>query len=101
MDWANWERQGFPARRVQDQIQAISNEKNTLHTRMTLLASLKDSLNDYNLETEPGAKKVKWQGGRKGLTCLMHMTWDPKQQGTRSKPRSILGAPQRGNTHSR
>jgi hypothetical protein len=43
-DPANWERKGFPSRKVQDQIQAITDEQNTPSTRMTLLASLKDSL---------------------------------------------------------
>jgi hypothetical protein len=43
-DPANWERKGFPSRKVQDQIQAIADEQNTPSTRMTLLASLKDSL---------------------------------------------------------
>jgi hypothetical protein len=96
-DQTNWERQGFPSRKVQDQIQAIADEKNTPHTRMTLLASLKDSLEDYNLETEQtkqqlGTKKAK-RGG-KGRTFLMYMKPadkdKPKQE---NGPRTMLGAP--------
>ena len=68
----NWERQGFPSKKVQDQIKAIADENNSPHTRMTLLASLKDSLGGYDLETEqkkseePAKKMTRLQAARKG-----------------------------------
>ena len=48
----NWERQGFPSKKVQDQIKAIADDNNSPHSRRTLLASLKDTLGDYDLEAE-------------------------------------------------
>jgi hypothetical protein len=95
----NWERQGFPSKQVQDQTQAIADEQNTPHARMTLLASLKDALEDYNLEIEqkkPEAKK-KWQGGRKGRTFLMYMEPSPISESNISGPRTMLGAPPKDN----
>jgi hypothetical protein len=35
-DPTNWERQRFPSKKVQEQIQAIADDKNTPHTRMNL-----------------------------------------------------------------
>jgi hypothetical protein len=89
----NWERLGFPSKHVHDQIQAIADEKNTASTRMTLLASLKDSLEEYKLDTEPPKiKKAKWgHTGRKGpgRSFLMYMSPTTNKGG----PKTMLGAP--------
>ena len=101
MEGTNWERQGFPSKRVQDQIKAIADEQNSQHTRMTLLASLKDSLEDYNLANEqkkPEEKKAKWQGGRKGRTFFTYMEpSQPKEPTPRGTAMTMLGAPPRNN----
>ena len=47
---ANWENLGFPSMKVHDQIQAIADGGNTPEARLTLLASLKESLDGYELE---------------------------------------------------
>ena len=97
-DQTNWERQGFLSKKVQDQIQAIADRNNSPHTRMTLLASLKDSLAEYDLDTEqkkePATTKVKWQQG-KGRNFLMYMTEDPEPKGDPGNdgPRTMMGSP--------
>jgi hypothetical protein len=65
---ANWKRQRFPSKKVQDETQAIADDQNSPCARMPLLGSPKDSLESHDLETEqkkaqPAAKRVKWQGG--------------------------------------
>ena len=94
----NWERQGFPSKKVQDQIKAIADENNSPHTRMTLLASLKDSLGGYDLESEqkkteePARKMTRLQAGRKGRSFLMYMTPQSKTAEETSGPRTMLSA---------
>jgi hypothetical protein len=88
---ANWERQGCPSKKAQDQMQAIADNQNSPCAQMTLLASLKDSLESCDLETEQkkeqqAAKRVKWRGGSKGRTILTCMEPNP------SGPRTMLGA---------
>jgi hypothetical protein len=88
---ANWERQGFPSKKAPDQTQAIADDQNSPYAQMTMLASLEDSLESCDLETEqkkeqPAAKKVKCLGRSKGRTFLKHM------EPSRSGPRTMLGA---------
>ena len=75
----------------------------TPHTRMTSLASLKDSLEGCDLEEEqkkgngPAKKQAKTQGGRKPRAFLMHMQEDkPKQNTIQNGPRTMLGAVTKG-----
>ena len=92
----NWERQRFPSRKVKDQIKAIPDKNNSPHTRMTLLASLKDLLGSYDLETEqkkeePAKKMTRFQAGQKGKSFLMYMTPQKKKIVT-DGPRTMLGS---------
>jgi hypothetical protein len=99
-DPKNWERHGHPSKKIQEQALAIADDKNTPRTRVTLLASLKESLEAYDLETEEKkqpAKRARWNG--KGMTFLMFMKPEtqalnqPKE--TNGGPRTMLGSPPR------
>ena len=84
-------------RKVQDKIKAVVNENNSPHTRMTLLASLKDSLGGYDLEKEqkkdePAKKLTRFQAGRKETSLLLYMTPQTKKIETDDGPRTMLGS---------
>ncbi len=95
-DRKNWERHGHPSKKTQEQALAIADDKNAPPTRVTLLASLKESLEACDLETEEKkqpAKRARWNG--KGMTFLMFMK--PETQAlnqakeTNGGPRTMLG----------
>ncbi len=98
----NWERQGCPSKHAHDQIKAIVDDGNSMDTRLTLLTTLKQSLDGYEREeTEleekkmPATKKARWKKGAPathGRSFLMHMTPEEKKAPAHS-PRTMLGVP--------
>jgi hypothetical protein len=99
-DPKNWKGHGCPSKKIQEQVLAIADNKNTPRTRVTLLASLKASLEACDLETEEKkqpAKKARWNG--KGMTFLMFMKPDTQAlnqaKETNGGPRTMLGSPPR------
>ena len=101
----NWERQGYPSGQIHDQIKAIADDRNSPETRLTLLTTLKQSLDSYEIdETEqeapkkPPPKKAKWIKGKTtafGRSFLMYMTPESEEKKTTQQniPRTLLGAP--------
>jgi hypothetical protein len=95
----NWERLRFPSKKVHDQIQAIADEGSTPEVRLTLLASLKESLEGYELaedqeesrDKKQPAKKPKKSKWKQGPTFLMYTTEEDQNK----TPMTMLGAPPR------
>jgi hypothetical protein len=91
---ANWQRSGFPNKQIHDQIIAIADTDTNKQTRLTLLASLKDSLTTTNVNEDATDysdryehKKVKWTKNI-GKSFLLYMT--PQ---TPTMPRAFISAP--------
>jgi hypothetical protein len=92
----NWQRNGFPSQQIRDQIAAIADTGTGRNTRLTLLASLKDSLQTVDLEDQTAEdsvdtrtnKKVKWTKNI-GRSFLLYMT--PQEPPT--TPRTFISAP--------
>jgi hypothetical protein len=86
---------------VHDQIQAIADKGNTPEVRLTLLASLKESLDGYELAEDQEASRDKKQPAKKpkkskwkqGSMFLMYTTEEDQNK----TPTTMLGAPPREN----
>jgi hypothetical protein len=105
----SWEQQGCPSQNLRDQIKAIADENNAPELPMTLLTTLKQSLdefqtNDQEMEEKkmPPKKKSKWKKGTKTgeqdngtftRNFLLYVTPEQKEKQTKTIPRTMLGAP--------